>query len=48
MRHSTCRLAKKVIIVGGGYIGAEFAGIFHGLGVEVTQLYWGPLFLPWL
>jgi glutathione reductase (NADPH) len=38
-------LPKKVIIVGGGYIGAEFAGIFHGLGVEVTQLYWGPLFL---
>ena len=34
-----------MIIVGGGYIGAEFAGIFHGLGVEVTQLYWGPLFL---
>jgi glutathione reductase (NADPH) len=38
-------LPKKVIIVGGGYIGAEFAGIFQGLGVEVTQLYWGPLFL---
>ncbi len=38
-------LPKKVIIVGGGYIGAEFAGIFHGLGVEVTLLYWGPLFL---
>ena len=38
-------LPRKVIIVGGGYIGVEFAGIFHGLGVEVTQLYWGPLFL---
>jgi glutathione reductase (NADPH) len=38
-------LPKKVIIVGGGYIGAEFAGIFHGLDVDVTQLYWGPLFL---
>ena len=38
-------LPQKIIIVGGGYIGAEFAGIFHGLGVEVTQLYWGPLFL---
>jgi glutathione reductase (NADPH) len=38
-------LPRKIIIVGGGYIGVEFAGIFHGLGVEVTQLYWGPLFL---
>jgi glutathione reductase (NADPH) len=38
-------LPRKVVIVGGGYIGVEFAGIFHGLGVEVTQLYWGPLFL---
>jgi glutathione reductase (NADPH) len=39
------RLPRKVIIVGGGYVGVEFAGIFHGLGVEVTQLYRGPLFL---
>jgi glutathione reductase (NADPH) len=38
-------LPRKIIIVGGGYIGVEFAGILHGLGVEVTQLYWGPLFL---
>ena len=38
-------LPRKVIIVGGGYIGVEFVGIFHGLGVEVTQLYRGPLFL---
>lgn len=38
-------LPKKLIIVGGGYIGVEFAGIFHGLGVDVTQLYWEPLFL---
>jgi glutathione reductase (NADPH) len=38
-------LPGKVIIVGGGYIGVEFAGIFQGLGVEVTQLYHGPLFL---
>ncbi len=27
-------LPKKVVIAGGGYIGVEFAGIFHGLGVE--------------
>ena len=36
---------RRVIIVGGGYIGVEFAGILHGLGVEVTQIYRGPLFL---
>lgn len=30
---------KKVIVVGGGYIAVEFAGIFNGLGAEVTQLY---------
>ncbi len=28
-------LPKKVVIVGGGYIAVEFAGIFHGLGAEV-------------
>lgn len=38
-------LPKKIIIVGGGYIGLEFASIFNGLGTEVTLLYWGPLFL---
>lgn len=37
--------AKRVVIVGGGYIACEFAGIFHGLGTQVTQLYRGPLFL---
>ncbi|MDI1309581.1 MAG: glutathione-disulfide reductase [Methylotenera sp.] len=29
-------LPKRLLIVGGGYISAEFAGIMHGLGVEVT------------
>ena len=38
-------LPEKVIIVGGGYIGVEFAGIFHGLGAQTTQLYRGELFL---
>ena len=38
-------LPSKVIIVGGGYIGVEFAGIFHGLGAETTQLYRGESFL---
>ena len=30
---------KRVVIVGGGYIAVEFAGIFHGMGSEVVQLY---------
>lgn len=34
-------LPKSMVIVGGGYIAVEFAGIFAGLGVEVTQLYRG-------
>jgi glutathione reductase (NADPH) len=38
-------LPKRVLIVGGGYIGVEFAGIFHGLGVKVVQAYRGSLFL---
>ncbi len=38
-------MPQRVVIVGGGYIAVEFAGIFHGLGAEVTLLYRGPLFL---
>jgi glutathione reductase (NADPH) len=38
-------LPERVIVVGGGYIGVEFAGIFHGLGAHTTQLYRGELFL---
>jgi glutathione reductase (NADPH) len=38
-------LPEKIIVVGGGYIGVEFAGIFHGLGAKTTQLYRGDLFL---
>jgi len=38
-------LPEKIIIVGGGYIAVEFAGIFHGLGVNTSLLYRGPLFL---
>lgn len=33
------QLPKRIVIAGGGYISVEFAGIFNGLGVEVTQLY---------
>ena len=36
---------RRVLIVGGGYIAVEFAGIFNGLGAETHQLYRGPLFL---
>ena len=39
------RLPERIVILGGGYIAVEFAGIFHGLGARVTQLYRGPLFL---
>ena len=35
-------LPKRMVIVGGGYIAIEFAGIFHGLGVDVTLIYRGP------
>jgi len=38
-------LPKRCIIVGGGYIAVEFAGILHGYGSHVTQLYRGDLFL---
>lgn len=34
-------MPKKMLIVGGGYIASEFAGILNGLGVEVTQFYRG-------
>jgi glutathione reductase (NADPH) len=36
---------ERLLVVGGGYIAVEFAGIFNGLGAQVTQLYRGPLFL---
>ena len=39
------RLPERVIITGGGYIAVEFAGIFNGLGSQVTLNYRGPLFL---
>jgi len=34
-------LPQRVVVVGGGYIACEFAGIFNGLGAEVTQVYRG-------
>src|SRR5262249_23695578 len=32
-------LPKSILIVGGGYIAVEFAGIFNGLGSETTLVY---------
>ena len=34
-------LPKRVLVVGGGYIAVEFAGIFNGLGSAVTLSYRG-------
>ena len=38
-------LPRRIIVVGGGYIACEFAGIFNGLGSEVTQVYRGDALL---
>ena len=35
------RLPRRIVIVGGGYIAVEFAGIFNGLGVETILVYRG-------
>jgi glutathione reductase (NADPH) len=32
---------RRLVVVGGGYIGCEMASIFHGLGARVTLLYRG-------
>jgi len=32
------RIPKRIVIVGGGYIANEFAGIFHQFGSHVTQV----------
>ncbi len=38
-------LPKRILVIGGGYIAVEFAGIFNGMGVESHLSYRGPLFL---
>ena len=38
-------LPQNIIVVGGGYIAVEFAGIFNGLGVDTTLVYRGPQIL---
>ncbi len=35
------QMPKRIVVVGGGYIAVEFAGIFNGLGSDVIQLYRG-------
>ena len=32
---------RRLVVVGGGYIGCEMASIFHGLGAQVTLVYRG-------
>ena len=39
------RFPQRAVVVGGGYIAVEFAGIFAGLGAQTELLYRGPLFL---
>jgi len=34
-------LPRRLLIVGGGYVACEFAGIMNGLGSHVTQIYRG-------
>lgn len=36
---------KRALVVGGGYIAVEFAGIFAGLGAQTSLIYRGDMFL---
>lgn len=38
-------LPEKAVVLGGGYIAVEMAGILNGLGVDTTLIYRGELFL---
>ena len=38
-------IPRRSLVIGGGYIGVEFAGIFQGLGAESHLSYRGPMFL---
>lgn len=39
------QLPERAVVVGGGYIAVEFAGILNGLGVDTTLIYRGPKLL---
>ncbi len=41
-------LPRRMVIVGGGYVAAEFAHIFSALGTQVTQVHRGPRLLSQL
>ena len=36
---------ERILVVGGGYVAVEFAGVFNGLGSQTTLSYRGPMFL---
>ena len=38
-------LPERMVIVGGGYVAAEFAHVFSALGTRVTQVHRGPVLL---
>ena len=38
-------LPARAVVYGGGFIAVEFASIFNGLGVQVTEIYRGPQIL---
>ncbi|MGI6065388.1 MAG: dihydrolipoyl dehydrogenase [Bacillota bacterium] len=40
------RVPKSMVIIGGGVVGIEFAGIFHSFGTKVTVLEYLPRILP--
>jgi len=40
------RIPKDMVIIGGGVIGIEFAGIYHAFGAQVTVLEYLPRILP--
>lgn len=40
------RLPKRLVIIGGGYIGMEFASMYQNFGSQVTVIQDGPVFLP--
>ena len=39
-------LPRKLAIIGGGYIGTEFASMYAGFGSKVTVLQDGKTYLP--
>ena len=42
MRCLVAQIPKKLVVIGGGYIGLEFASMFRALGSEVEVFIRGP------